>query len=307
MDTPSGPAWARNPYKESAMEVGSLTQHAGPGQRACAGNWGLTPTAGRRGLEGAMMAREKGRRSGDVVRPQEGKGDDEHHGREHVDDGKNFDAAHAQARSHKDDSAAGREIAKGCGRHLRRGKVDGKVEEGEDKELRNGDQADGNTEKGTEDDPAKKIEYSLGEQDGRITRHRLVDGSENAHAAEAKSRNEGDNIDDVGLVSVMLALRHTEQGTDAARQKGFGEKQFSQAGAHDKRHDHHGKGGGFVDQNGAHTKGDDSEDEGKGFLDAGGDDGGTAGSDHAAEKKRATVYNRSNHGVSTVKVVRRAF
>ena len=47
------------------------------------------------------------RRSPDIACPQRRERHDDEHGREHVDHGKDFDAAHAQPRSDEDDAAAG--------------------------------------------------------------------------------------------------------------------------------------------------------------------------------------------------------
>ena len=58
------------------------------------------------------------RRSPDIACPQRRERHDDEHGRQHVDHGKDFDAAHAQPRGDEDDAAAGGKVAEHSRRHV---------------------------------------------------------------------------------------------------------------------------------------------------------------------------------------------
>lgn len=174
--------------------------------------------------------------------PEEGKGHDKEHRRQHVDDGKNFDAAHAKPCGYKDDASAGGEVIQYRRRHLRRKQVDGEVQKGQNEKLRHGDQADGKAEQRSKNKPAEEIENCLGYKDGRIAGHPFIDGSKNAHTAETKGGNKGDDIDDIGFIAAVPAFGEPKEGSYAPGEKGFGKKELPHTGAQDESHDHHREG-----------------------------------------------------------------
>ena len=126
------------------------------------------------------------RRSPDKACPQRRERHDDEHGRQHVDHGKDFDAAHAQPRGDEDDAAAGGKVAEHSRRHVRGEEGGGSIEQGEDGELGYGDEADREAEKRPEHNAAEQIENGLGEEDVRGPGDAFVYRAEDAHAAEAE-------------------------------------------------------------------------------------------------------------------------
>ncbi|MPL95991.1 hypothetical protein SDC9_42166 [bioreactor metagenome] len=232
---------------------------------------------------------------GKVQLPQVRKRQNNGHRGQHVDDREYLDIAHAQARGHKDDAAAGGKVVE-HGRGHERGNGGGPhVDERQNNKLRHGDKAYGKAHEGAENHAREHVQRGLGQQDVGLAGEAFMKGPQKAHAAKAECRHQGYDHQGKIFVAHALALKQAKNGPQELLQQGLSIHDFAHHGAENKRNRHGGQCCGLTHKACAQTQGYDAKDGRQRLFEPFRKNVGKNNADDAADEKSATVHNWPDH------------